>query len=132
MSKDWFSDINYMHNHYGFHAAIAKMDKETLQKFLQFRIDFIREELNELEDNKENPEEVVDALIDICVVAIGTLDAFNVDAHQAWDEVLKANMNKQVGVKEGRPNPLGLPDLMKPEGWTAPNHSGNHGKLRND
>jgi hypothetical protein len=62
---------------------------------------------------------------------IGTLDAFGIDSEKAWDEVLKANMKKEVGVKETRPNPLGLPDLIKPEGWTAPSHEDNHGKLHN-
>ena len=38
-------------------------------------------------------------------------------------------MNKQVGIKESRPNPLGLPDLIKPEGWTAPSHKDNVGLL---
>ena len=37
-------------------------------------------------------EEVVDGLIDLCVVAIGTLDALGVDPYRAWDEVHKANM----------------------------------------
>jgi predicted HAD superfamily Cof-like phosphohydrolase len=74
-------------------------------------------------------EEIVDGLIDLCVVAIGTLDLFEVDAHKAWDEVLKANMSKKVGVKESRPNPLGLPDLIKPEGWVGPDHTGNTGKF---
>jgi len=50
-----------------------------------------------------------------------------VNPHHAWDDVLKANMAKEVGVKESRPNPLGIPDLIKPEGWTAPSHKGNHG-----
>ena len=77
----------------------------------------------------EDNEEIVDGLIDLCVVAIGTLDAFGVDAHKAWDEVLKANMNKEVGEKPERPNPLGLPDLVKPKGWKAPSHEGNHGCL---
>ncbi len=36
-------------------------------------------------------------------------------------------MAKERGIKPGRPNPLGLPDLMKPEGWVAPSHEGNHG-----
>lgn len=76
-------------------------------------------------------EEIVDGLIDLCVVAIGTLDAFGVDPYKAWDEVLKANLSKQVGVKPERPNPLGLPDLIKPEGWESPSHEGNHGKLNN-
>jgi len=77
----------------------------------------------------DNPEEVVDALIDLCVVAIGTLDAYGVDSNKAWDEVLKANMSKEPGIKPERPNPLGLPDLMKPEGWVAPSHVGNYGRL---
>lgn len=130
MSNDWVKDINEMHKHYNVHPVIEKMDKETLNTFLQFRIDFIREELNELQNNKHNPEETVDALIDICVVAIGTLDSFTIDAYKAWDEVLRANMSKKVGIKEGRPNPLGLPDLVKPEGWKAPDHTGNYGLLR--
>jgi predicted HAD superfamily Cof-like phosphohydrolase len=65
------------------------------------------------------------------VVAIGTLDAFGVDAQRAWDEVHKANMTKQPGVKESRPNPLGLPDLIKPEGWTGPDHDNNTGDIPN-
>ena len=79
----------------------------------------------------EDSEEIVDGLIDLCVVAIGTLDALGVNVHKAWDEVYEANMNKEVGVKESRPNPLGLPDLIKPEGWTAPSHKGNHGIISN-
>ena len=135
MSKDWVEDIHQMHNHYGMHEKFDKFDDDMKKKFLKFRADFIQEELNELKDNMDNPEEIVDALIDICVVAIGTLDAFSIDSHKAWDEVLKANMNKKVGVKPGRPNPLGLPDLMKPTkethgyDWTPPNHAGNHGSL---
>lgn len=79
----------------------------------------------------EDSEEIVDGLIDLCVVAIGTLDALGVNVHKAWDEVYEANMNKEVGVKESRPNPLGLPDLIKPEGWTAPSHEKNHGIIGN-
>jgi len=38
-------------------------------------------------------------------------------------------MNKRVGIKPERPNPLGLPDLIKPKGWKAPIHKTNHGKF---
>ena len=38
-------------------------------------------------------------------------------------------MRKNVGVKSTRPNPLGLPDLIKPVGWEAPSHEDNHGLL---
>ena len=128
MSKDWVKDINDMHKHYGTDETMKKMDPEKLKQFLKFRIDFLQEELNELR-TADSAEDVVDALIDLCVVAIGTLDCFNVDADEAWCRVLDANMKKVPGVKESRPNPLGLPDLIKPEGWVAPNHEGNHGRL---
>jgi hypothetical protein len=127
MSKNWVQDIADMHTKYGVNEKVRQFDKEKLEKFLEFRISFLQEELDELKDNRGNPEEVVDALVDLCVVAIGTLDAFDVDAYAAWDRVHEANMAKEVGVKASRPNPLGLPDLIKPEGWTAPSHEGNHG-----
>jgi predicted HAD superfamily Cof-like phosphohydrolase len=130
MSNDWPYDINKMHEHYKIYNAISKLteDKEKLHALLQFRISFLNEELNELKD-ATNAEDVVDALIDLCVVAIGTLDIFGIDPYKAWDEVLKANMNKTPGVNPSRPNPLNLPDLIKPAGWSAPSHAENHGNL---
>jgi len=129
MSMNWVWDIEDMHRKYGVNQKVREFDAEKLKKFLEFRVKFLEEELNELKDNIDNPEEVVDALIDLCVVAIGTLDAFEVNSHVAWNAVHQANMAKEVGVKASRPNPLGLPDLIKPEGWTAPSHEHNHGLL---
>jgi len=128
MSSNWVDDIYGMHRHYGVHRVVDQMDADKLRQYLQFRINFLQEELDEMR-SADNAEDVVDALIDLCVVAIGTLDAFNVDSHKAWNSVLEANMNKQVGIKESRPNPLGLPDLIKPEGWKPPSHENNHGLL---
>ena len=129
MSTDWVKDIREMHAHYDMHDKFDLMDSDQLKKFLEFRVKFLQEELDELKDNMENPEEIVDALIDLCVVAIGTLDAYMVDSHAAWSEVLWCNMQKKPGVKPERPNPLGLPDLIKPEGWKAPSHEGNHARF---
>lgn len=129
MTTNWVADIAAMHKHYQVHNVVDDFDSDKLKALLEFRLNFLKEELTELEDNIGNPEEVVDACIDLCVVAIGTLDMFGVDSNKAWDEVLKANMNKEVGVKATRPNPLGLPDLIKPEGWKAPSHEDNHGLL---
>lgn len=132
MSTNWVQDINDMHSKYGVHEWV-KQNPEKMYEYLDFRLRFILEEFSETRTAYEDKdgEELVDGLIDLCVVAIGTLDAFGIDAHKAWNEVHKANMTKEVGVKESRPNPLGLPDLIKPEGWTAPSHEGNHG-LFND
>lgn len=130
MSKDWVKDIHLMQAKY-LTRSWVNANPEKLKKFLEFRVDFLKEELMETQAALTNndAEEIVDGLIDLCVVAIGTLDAFGVDPYKAWDAVLEANMNKQVGKKPSRPNPLGVPDLIKPEGWTAPSHEGNHGKF---
>lgn len=132
--SDWANDIYMMHNKYGVHEWFQKNkeDKDLMAKYLRFRLKMCMEEMNETIDAAifdRNPEEVVDGLIDLCVFAIGTLDVFGVDANEAWDRVYEANMNKQVGVKPGRPNPFGLPDLLKPAGWKAPSHEGNHGDI---
>jgi NTP pyrophosphatase (non-canonical NTP hydrolase) len=130
MSKNWAADIHDMHTKYGV-AEWVKANPDKLEQLLHFRIAFLKEEFDETFKavGERDPEEIVDGLIDLCVVAIGTLDSFGVDAERAWDEVLKANMSKEVGIKPERSNPLGLPDLIKPEGWTAPSHEGNHGIL---
>ena len=134
MSRDWTKDINEMHHKFGVQKAVKEFDKDKLKKFLEFRINFLQEELDEMkkafaEGGPNAADDTVDALIDLCVVAIGTLDAFEVNAYVAWDAVYYKNMQKEVGIKASRPNPLGLPDLIKPEGWTAPTHADNVGML---
>lgn len=131
MSKDWASDIKEMHAKYGVHDWVEKATPEQLKQFLHFRVSFLEEEFKETfkAAGENDHDEIVDGLIDLCVVAIGTLDAFGIDAHTAWDRVHTANMNKEPGIKPERPNPLGLPDLIKPKNWEAPSHVDNTGKL---
>ena len=135
MSSDWVMDIADMHHKFGVNdwQYENKNNKELMKKYIAFRMAMIQEEVDEtnaaIKDG--NAEEIVDGLIDMCVFAIGTLDVFGVDANEAWNRVYQANMAKEPGVKEERPNPWGLPDLMKPEGWTSPTHEGNHGDFPN-
>lgn len=128
MSTNWVEDIANMHAKFGTNEKVQQFDKEKLEAFLKFRVRFLEEELTELK-TATSADDIVDALIDLCVVAIGTLDSFGVDAYQAWDEVLVANMTKEVGIKPTRPNALGLPDLIKPSGWRSPTHVDNVGLL---
>ena len=131
MSENWVKDINEMHDKFGVHKWFEenKDNKELMRKYLMFRLLMCQEELSETlaAYNNGDSEEIVDGLIDLCVFAIGTLDVFGVDAWDAWNRVYSANMAKSPGVKPGRPNPFGLPDLLKPGGWQAPSHEGNHG-----
>ena len=133
--SNWATDIAMMHSKFGVRDWFEdnKNNKALMQEYLKFRLSMCKEELDETLDAIEakDPEEIVDGLIDMCVFAIGTLDVFGVDPNTAWDRVYEANMAKSPGVKEGRPNPFGLPDLIKPEGWESPSHEGNHGEFNN-
>ncbi len=135
MSNNWSTDIADMHVKFGVHEWFEANtdDPDLMIKYLQFRMAMVQEEVDETRTAMVtgDPEEVVDGLIDLCVFAIGTLDVFGVNANEAWDKVYNANMAKQPGVKEGRPNPFGLPDLLKPDDWQAPSHEGNHGDIAN-
>lgn len=127
MSKDWFNDMLIFDKHYNF--DVSNLNKEDLKRYIKFRSQFLKEEIQELEDNIDNPEEIVDALIDIIVVSMGTLTTLKVDGHKAWKEVYNANMNKEIGLKKERYNPFNFPDLVKPMHWEPPCHKGNYGLL---
>ena len=105
-------------------------DGDPTLKKLNFRLDLLTEELNEIKlaAGSADAEEVVDGLIDITVVALGTLAAFDIDIQEAWNEVHRANMSKERGIKPGREHSGGY-DLIKPTDWRPPNHDGNTGRL---
>ena len=128
---DWVADIHEMHTKFGVNRVVQDLTPAQLKEYLKFRLDMVQEEVKETIDAFEakDASEVVDGLIDAIVFAIGTLDAFNVDAYEAWARVRDANMAKEPGIKEGRPNPFGFPDLIKPAGWTAPTHEDNVGLI---
>lgn len=135
MSSNLIADIAEMHAKFGVNTAVAGFanDKEKLRAFLEFRAKFIGEEYTELLTaiGENDADGVVDAFIDLVVVAIGSLDALNIDAHTAWDRVLVANMSKSPGSNPTRPNAFGLPDMVKPANFEAPDHTDNIGYLSN-
>ena len=126
-----WNDIAEMHDKFDTDCAVNAMDNVNLQSFVDFRMNLLEEEYEETWEAAESKdaEEFVDGLIDLVVVAIGTLDLLGVDVAKAWGRVMDANMSKEVGIKPSRPNPMGLPDLVKPAGWRGPSHLNNHGYL---
>ena len=125
MKENFYLDaVVRMHDHFGMTKVTDNLDQDKFDELMKLRVSMIQEEVNELSEALENrdPEEVVDALIDILVFTFGTVDII-IDGRSflnCYSEVMEANMKKKVGIKEGRPNPFGLPDLMKPEGWNPP------------
>ena len=89
---------------------------------MQERVDFLFEEFHEIRDatHVKDFEGIVDGLIDLMYVAIGTLIMMGVPPRDAWDEVQRANMEKVSGKKPGRNMRY---DAIKPIGWKPPDFS---------
>ena len=132
LPKNWAADIETMHDKFKTPKWVENADSYQKKELMKLRMRMLAEEFNETLQAylQGDAEEMIDGLIDLCVISIGTLDIAGVDAQVAWLEVLHANMDKSVGIKSGRPNPLGLPDLIKPEGWKNPDHTDNHGNMK--
>lgn len=116
------ADVYALQAKFGFNHEPLSKDKLLLRGAM------MQEELDEyyaaLTDGTSM--EVVDALIDLTVFALGTLAISGVDIQEAWDEVHLANMSKERGTKNTRPDSKGW-DLVKPQNWKAPDHDNNTG-----
>ena len=113
-------DIAMMHRKFnlgiGFHPQL--LEGPTMHA----RYDFLDEEMSELMlaiDAKDMPG-IVDALVDIVVVAKGTAVMMGVQWGAHWGEVHRANMAKKRGAQPKRPHMPAA--LITPEGWVPPNH----------
>jgi len=119
-----FSDMEVFDQKYGFDKV--KMTPQFLGFRLRFLIEELFEGLTALTEGR--PEDFVDAMIDLIVVASGTLLIAGVDGQKAWDEVRRANMSKVRCANPARSGSGGA-DLVKPDGWKAPDHSDNTGQF---
>ena len=137
MVKNWHervlespTDYDVAHDLFNMHKQFCFHDVKLNKEHLKGRLDFIQEELNEaykaLDEN--NAPDLVDALIDIDVVSIGTLDLSRVNYLKAWELVRRANCSKQPGKNNKRHSMQGM-DLTKPVDWIPPDHSDNVGIL---
>lgn len=82
------------------------------------RVEFLSEELTEFIDAcaGQSLAGQADALVDLVYVAMGTAVMLGLPWDELWDDVQRANMEKERGVgKRGH-----LVDLVKPKGWRPP------------
>jgi hypothetical protein len=91
------------------------------------RFDLLNEEWNEYCDGEANDDivEIVDGLLDVIVIAWGTLLAYvgPVVAERCAAEVVRSNLSKV----DGSIAPIRFRDdgkILKPEGWTPPDIEG--------
>jgi predicted HAD superfamily Cof-like phosphohydrolase len=118
-----FSDILELHRKFDLGEPKELAFLEPSQ--LEFRINFLQEELDEFSAAclaTDDYPTAIDSLVDLVVVAIGTAIMMGITPElwqKLWDDVHRANMSKVRGqTARGVGN-----DLVKPEGWIPPQTS---------
>lgn len=112
-------DIEEFHQTFGLEPI--PYDKRDTD-FHEYRLGFIREEVDEFDNalTANNKEGMLDALVDLVYVAMGTSYMYGWDFAAAWNRVHYANMQKirvESASKSKRNSPF---DVRKPDGWKAP------------
>ena len=90
--------------------------KNTDQYHLYLKL--IMEEVDELKASMD-PEDDLDALIDILVVTVGAIHSMGADAEGAWKEVMRTNFAK-IDSDTGKVRKREDGKVLKPQGWTPP------------
>ena len=120
MSFNFHRDVLAFHKK--FELPIEKYPAFPSNEILEFRVKFLKEELDEFNEaiNNENIVKAFDALIDIVYVALGTAAFMNLPFQQGWDIVHNANMTK-IRARKASDSKRGTTyDIVKPPNWVAP------------
>ena len=114
-------DIRKMHEYYG--IAYDGKPRDLIGDQLDLRLRLIAEEHQEYLEAvfNQDREGVLDALIDLCVVAIGTADLMGLDFHEGWNRVLASNMTKKVATKPEQSKRGKIGDLYKDDDFVPVN-----------
>ncbi len=85
----------------------------------------LREEVDEMELAYKEGDfvKLLDGMIDLNFFLLGVVYKHGVDEetfNKAFQAVYEANMEKKLGVKQGREGFGGAADAVKPEGWVPP------------
>jgi len=113
-------DVEYLYRKFKF--PIPKEPKMLEITEMEQRLAFLMEELTETSEAVYNNdiEETIDGLIDLAYVCFGTLVLMGVNTAAHWNEVQRANLEKERIVNGGKRSMRY--DLTKPKGWRPPNH----------
>jgi predicted HAD superfamily Cof-like phosphohydrolase len=119
-----FWDVGVFHEKFGLRHGngqdVGPVD--IPDDLMQFRINFMQEELDEFVRASKTMDhaEMADALIDLVYVAMGTAHMFGYPWNRLWDDVQRANMTKERATAATASERGGQWDVVKPEGWRPP------------
>lgn len=128
--RDLFKAVGEFHSKFNLPtvpgALLIQLNTLFAENMLEFRHKFMTEELLEFEQSWDNGDitGMADALADLVYVALGTAHMMGIPFDAIWAEVQRANMTKErsTGADDPRSKRGSALDVVKPEGWTAPDH----------
>lgn len=125
-----FNDVGIFHHKFDLPTvshdgpAPREVDEETFE----YRRKFMQEELDETVAAYQRGDlaGVADGLIDLVYVALGTAHFFGFPWQQLWDEVQRANIQKERArsANDDRSQRGNSLDVVKPAGWRPPDIAG--------
>jgi predicted HAD superfamily Cof-like phosphohydrolase len=120
---DVYDDVAEFHGKFGLPFGIKP--RELTAHEHAFRVKFMKEELQEYEEAVEEGDlaKQFDALIDLLYVVVGTILWHRFPFKEGWRRVHAANMAKVRVLSAKASKRTSKYDVIKPEGWTAPDLS---------
>lgn len=123
-----FEDVGDFHKKFGLPRAEPSRQPRLLpEDMLRYRVGFMREELAEIVEahDKGDLAGFLDGLVDLAWVAMGTAHYAGLPFDDAWDEVLRANMEKVRAADGDGDHKRGVAEVIrKPESWRPPDVAG--------
>lgn len=125
-----FEDVQAFHDKFGLGQLRPERPSWPTLELLQFRYQFMAEELDEFWKAGLDPMKGVDlalaadALVDLVYVALGTADMMGLPWQALWAEVQRANMSKVRAIRIEDSLRRSTFDVVKPPGWTPPDIQG--------
>lgn len=115
-------DVRFFHQKFG--VPMATEPSFLNPEALEFRIKFLKEELQEFIDAHAayDMHGAADALVDLAYVLHGTALMMGLPWPALWNEVQRANMAKVRATNASQSKRGSALDVIKPEGWKAPDH----------
>jgi len=104
-------DVKDFHNRFG-HPAPEEVDRRPMKELIDFRMELIHEEFNEL-ITAESLADMTAEAIDLVYVTVGLLVSLGIPMAPFWDAIHSANMTKKRDPMGGKP--------IKPHGWQEAN-----------
>lgn len=121
IKRDLFADVTEFHKKFEL-PSLPSPGMLDVQTYV-FRKEFMREELSEFSEayRAGDLHGAFDALVDLVYVALGTAYMMGLPFNEGWAAVHTANMAKVRATSEEQSKRGSSLDVVKPEGWQAPN-----------